>query len=105
MGRYATPPLKSLVEDAQDRHDSNESLPDHCFPPLGHAVGWRERSGDTRERSAHVRFSREGTPRWCVRSFVDVQKGRPPMPPTTLVDPSTIDTSRVLDDRAGIHRY
>ena len=27
------------------------------------------------------------------------------MPPTTLVDPSTIDTSRVLDDREGIHRY
>lgn len=27
------------------------------------------------------------------------------MPPTTLVDPSTIDTSRVLVDREGIHRY
>ncbi len=27
------------------------------------------------------------------------------MPPVALVDPSTIDTSRVLIDREGIHRY
>lgn len=27
------------------------------------------------------------------------------MPPAALVDPSTIDTSRVLVDREGIHRY
>jgi hypothetical protein len=36
------PRLKSLVEDAQDRHDSNVLLPDYSFPPHGHAAGWRD---------------------------------------------------------------
>jgi 3-hydroxyacyl-[acyl-carrier-protein] dehydratase len=35
----------------------------------------------------------------------DEKKGRARMPPAPLVDPATIDTSRVLVDREGIRRF
>ena len=40
---------------------------------------------------------------WCC--LADDLKGRSRMPPAPLVDPSTIDTSCILIDRDGIHRY
>ena len=40
---------------------------------------------------------------WCC--LADDLKGRSRMPPAPLVDPATIDTSRILIDRDAIHRY